>query len=99
LKGGVLVKKSPKKEKPVFVDDGRTIANMDFELYTNYKRPDKKPVEFYRERQKEIFESNLTRSEKWAIIKSLYATLIPFVIIMFAGIALAMILITRYWEM
>lgn len=87
--------KTPKKDD--FVDDGRTIVNMDFESLQTHKDPKRKPVEFYRERKRDLVATDLTSKERWAIIKALYAQMIPVILILFGALALIMFLLTEFW--
>ncbi|GEM_PF-958443 len=86
------------KKKDTFVDDGRTVVPMDFDQYQTSGRVPKKPASFYRERQNDLAKTELTRKERFAMIKAIYGVLIPFAVILFAGIAIAMLIFTRFWE-
>ena len=55
------MKSKEKKQKPVFVDDGRTIADMDCEVITGYKSKEA------RKNHEEIRSLNLTKKERKAI--------------------------------
>ncbi len=85
------------KQKENFVDDGRTVVNMDFEALATYRHPRKKPASFYREKQKEIASLDITPKERWAMIKAVYMFLIPFALVMFGFMALVMFIITHLW--
>jgi hypothetical protein len=83
-------------KKDDFVDDGRTVANMDFDALGNsYNRNRKKTR--YAEKQKEIADLNLTRKEKWAIIKAIYMRLLPFVVIMFFAFFIVTFILLTIW--
>lgn len=90
-----MAKDKNKKVKD-FVDDGRTIANMDFDSMGNYSRRNKKQVN-YKEKRQEISELNITGKERWAIIKALYMKLIPFVVIMFVVFFLVFFILISLW--
>jgi hypothetical protein len=84
------------KKNDDFVDDGRTVANMNFDsLGNSYDRNRKKTR--YAEKQREIANLNLTRKEKWAIIKAIYARLIPFVVIMFFMFFIVTFILLTIW--
>ncbi|MBN2504885.1 MAG: hypothetical protein JXB20_06045 [Bacilli bacterium] len=87
------------KQNDKFVDDGRTIVNMDFEALSTYKHPRKKPVAYYRQRQKELAALDITPKERWAMIKAVYIYLLPFVLVMFGVMALVMFVLTELWKM
>jgi len=86
-----------KNTNETFVDDGRTVVSMDFEKYQTYRHPTKKPVEYYRERQHQLGDLEITRKERWAMIKAIYSFVIPFALALFGVLALAMFLLLKYW--
>lgn len=86
------------QKKADFVDDGRTIVSMDFEAISTYKHPRKKPASYYREKQQEIAGLDITPKERWAMIKAVYAFLIPFAVVMFGAMALIMFLLFKFWD-
>ncbi len=61
------MKKREKAPKPVFVDDGRTIADMDYEHITGYKSKEE------RKKHTEIRSLGLSRKERWAIYRAAFA--------------------------
>ncbi len=87
-----------KKTKETFVDDGRTVVPMDFDRFQTTGRVPKKPASFYRERQNDLAKTELSRKERFAMIKAIYGILIPFAVLLFLGIAIAMLIFTRFWE-
>ena len=89
---------SDKNAKEKFVDDGRTIVSMDFEQYQTFKHPTKKPVQYYRDRQHQLGDLEITRKERWAMIKAIYSFVIPFALALFGVLALAMFLLLKYWN-
>ena len=80
-----MMKEKKKKEKRKFVDDGRTVANMNVEGFHWYKpeRPMQTPLDQSKN------EPKLTRKEIFAIIRAAYATLLPYL----CGLVVVMILI------
>lgn len=81
--------------KKIFVDDGRTIANMDFYKHTAFSTVSKRHNDNFKNTHEPTLD--LTRKERWAIIRAIYMTLIPFVIIMFLIFALLMTIIFAFW--
>ena len=55
------MKRKEKKQKPEFVDDGRTIANMDYENITGYKSKEE------RQKHEELRSLNLSNSVSVAV--------------------------------
>ena len=62
---GARVKNKQKRQKPVFVDDGRTIADMDCEAITGYKSKEE------RKRHEELRSLNLSNSAAIAVYEVL----------------------------
>lgn len=60
-----------KKQKPEFVDDGRTIANMDYENITGYKSAEE------RKKHEELRSLNLSKRERKALYKASMAQFLP----------------------
>jgi len=86
------------KKKSEFVDDGRTVASMDFDTLGGYHRG-KKPNVNYREKSIELSDLNLTGKERWAITKAIYGKLIPFVFIMFATFIAVFFILSLIWKL
>ncbi len=63
--------KKQKKKKPEFVDDGRTIASMDFEEISGYKSAEQ------RERHKQLVEVNMTKKERRALYRGVLGQIMP----------------------
>lgn len=81
------MKNKEKKQKPEFVDDGRTIADMDFEHITGYKSKEQ------RKKHEEIRSLNLTRKERRAIYRGVFRYCLPyFLIFVFVFVALLVIM-------
>ena len=80
-----------KKQKEKFEDDGRVVADMDYEHITGYKS--KK----HRENHRAIRELHLSRKERWAIYKAALASILPtfgiFIMALVASILFLYILI------
>lgn len=71
-------KKKSSKKKPEFIDDGRSIADMNVEGFSWYM-----PKKFQTERQN-LSDLKLTRKEKWAMIIGAFKAIIPVVFVMIA---------------
>ena len=84
-------KKKNKREE--FVDDGHVIANMNIEGMPGYIKDRDK----YRDQKRRVEQMNLTRKEKWSIIIAAYSVVIPFALIIFGVLALAMLLMQYFW--
>lgn len=86
----------PDKEK--FEDDGRTVANMNFEEIGSRQRGKvaKQKID-YKARSKEISDLKMTPKERMAIVKAVYLQLIPFVVIMFGTMAVVILLLMFLW--
>ncbi len=74
-----------KKQKTEFVDDGRTIANMDYECITGYKSKEQ------RKKHEEIRSLNLSKKERRAIYRGVFRYYIPF-FLCFVAIIVALLL-------
>lgn len=83
------MKNKEKKEKPVFVDDGRTIANMDYEHITGYKSKEQ------RKNHEEIRKLNLTKKERRAIYRGVFKYFLPYFLCFLAAFV-AVILIMYF---
>ena len=66
------MKNKEKKQKPVFVDDGRTIADMDFENITGYQSKEQ------RKKHEDIRALNLTKQERRAIYRGVFRYTLPY---------------------
>ena len=67
-------KSKEKKQKPVFVDDGRTIANMDYENITGYKSKEE------RKKHEEIRSLNLTKKERRALYRGVLSQFVTYLL-------------------
>ena len=65
------MKRKEKKQKPEFVDDGRTFANMDYENITGYKSKEE------RQKHEELRSLNLSKKERRALYKASMAQFLP----------------------
>lgn len=77
------MKRKDGKKKEEFIDDGRTIADMDYEHITGYKSKKE------RKKHDEIRSLDLTRQERRAIYKAAFSQYMP----MFACFIVAFILV------
>ena len=66
------MKNKQKRQKPVFVDDGRTIADMDCEAITGYKSKEE------RKRHEELRSLNLSKKERRAIYFGVFKYFMPY---------------------
>ena len=66
------MKRKEKKQKPEFVDDGRTIANMDYENITGYKSKEE------RQKHEELRSLNLSKKERRAIYFGVFKYFMPY---------------------
>ena len=78
------MKNKEKKAKPVFVDDGRTIADMDCEAIAGYKSKEQ------RKKHEELKALNLTKEERKAIYRGTFKFVIPY-LLCFGGIMIALL--------
>ena len=85
------LKKKEKKKKEKFEDDGRVIADMDFEHITGYRS--KK----HRENRQAIKEANLSRKERWAIYKAYLSQCMPIFGIFFLSIVVVLLFLRFVW--
>ena len=83
------VKKEKKKEK--FEDDGRVIADMDFEHITGYRSKKQ------RENRKAIQEAKLSRKERWAIYKGAFMQYMPIFGLFFLSIIFVIFFLYFFW--
>ena len=70
------------KKKKIY-DDGRTIADMNVKGMPGYTSEEGKKA------QKNASDLNLTRKEKWQLIKAAYAKMIPLLLIVLLGFLIA----------
>ena len=85
------MKSKEKKEKPVFVDDGHTIASMDCEVITGYKSDEQ------RKNHEEIRKLNLSKKERRAIYLGVFKYFLPYFLCFVA--AFVTILLVMYFGM
>ena len=79
------MKNKEKKQKPVFVDDGRTIADMDG--LGNYETKEQ------RKKREEIRALHLTKKEERAIYRGVFKHFLPyFLIFIFVFVSLLLIM-------
>jgi len=76
-----------KKEKEKFIDDGRTVADMNVEGFKWYV-PEKVKAE-----QKKIHDLQITKKERRAMIKAALTTVLPVVLLYILGFFLVFVLI------
>lgn len=95
--------KKDKKEKIVYVDDGRTIYDMslvtrpgEVVLPENQNGKDK-PKKEDKNKSNKSSGIELTKSERWALIKAAYATYLPILFIGLLGLAVAVGLFMLIW--
>lgn len=82
---------SSKKKKEKFEDDGRVIANMDFEHITGYKSRK------HRENRQAIKEARLSRKERFAIYKGAFMQYMPVFGLFFASIVFVILFLYFFW--
>ena len=82
---------SSKKKKEKFEDDGRVIANMDFEHITGYKSRK------HRENRQAIKEARLSRKERFAIYKGAFMQYMPIFGLFFASIVFVILFLYFFW--
>lgn len=84
---------SPKKEKKKekFEDDGRVIANMDYEHITGYKSRK------HRENRQALKEARLTLKERMAIYKAAFMQYMPIFGLFFASIIFVILFLYFFW--
>ena len=82
-------KKEKKKEQ--FEDDGRVIANMDYEHITGYKSRK------HRENRQALREARLSRKERWAIYKAAFAQYLPAFGMFFLSLILVILFLYFFW--
>ena len=82
-------KKEKKKEK--FEDDGRVIAEMDYEHITGYKSRK------HRENRQALKEARLSRKERFAIYKAAFAQYRPIFGIFIASIVFMLLFLYFFW--
>lgn len=84
-------KKERKKRKEKFVDDGRVIANMDYEHITGYKSSK------HRENRQALKEAQISRKERWAIYKAAFWNFMPIFFIFMGAFLIMILLLTIFW--
>ncbi len=77
-----MMKKNKKKDKEEFIDDGRTIANMDIEGMPHRKDDPNRKKEY-----------DITKEEKRQLIGASYKAMLPVLLCGLLGMGLAMLLI------
>ena len=84
---------SPKKEKKKekFEDDGRVIANMDYEHITGYKSRK------HRENRQALKEARLTFKERMASYKAAFMQYMPIFGLFFASIIFVILFLYFFW--
>ena len=82
---------SSKKKKEKFEDDGRVIANMDFEHITGYKSRK------HRENRQAIKVARLSRKERFAIYKGAFMQYMPVFGLFFASIVFVILFLYFFW--
>ena len=83
---------SPKKEKKEkFEDDGRVIANMDYEHITGYKSRK------HRENRQALKEARLSRKERFAIYKAAFMQYMPVFGLFFASLIFVIFFLYFFW--
>ena len=84
---------SPKKErkKEKFEDDGRVIANMDYEHITGYKSRK------HRENRQALKEARLSRKERFAIYKAAFMQYMPAFGLFFASLIFVIFFLYFFW--
>ena len=80
-----------KKQKEKFEDDGRVVADMDYEHITGYKS--KK----HRENHRAIRELHLSRKERWAIYKGAFMQWMPIFGLFFASLIFVILFLYFFW--
>lgn len=83
-----------KNKKEKFFDDGHVIANMNIDGIPGYVKDRDK----YKDQKRRVEQMNLTRKEKWSIVIAVYSIVIPFALIIFGLLALAMLLMQYFWS-
>lgn len=81
------MKRKEKKQKPEFVDDGRTIADMDYENITGYKSKEE------RKKHEELRSLNLSKKERRAIYKASMAQFMPAFLCFIAAFTLIFVIL------
>lgn len=82
---------SSKKKKEKFEDDGRVIADMDFEHITGYKSRK------HRENRQAIKEARLSRKERFAIYVGAFKQYMPIFGLFFASIVFVILFLYFFW--
>ncbi len=82
--------KKKKKRKEEFIDDGRTIANMNVEGFKWYVS------DRSAEEKKKLEGLKITRKERWAMLKAAFITIVPVILLYLLGF-LMIISIIMLW--
>ena len=82
---------SVKKKKEKFEDDGRVIAEMDYEHITGYKSRK------HRENHQALREARLERKERWAIYKAAFMHYMPVFGLFFASLLFVIFFLYFFW--
>ena len=80
-----------KKKKEKFVDDGRTIADMDYEHITGYKSKSE------RKKHNEIRSLNLSKQERRAIYKAAFTQYMPMCVCFLLAFGLVIAFLYFVW--
>jgi hypothetical protein len=80
----------PKNKKKKFIDDGRTISNMNVEGFKWYI-PDKE-----KSKNNDIKKMKITLKERFAIIKATYVAIIPIFLFFLLGFAIIFIILALW---
>ena len=82
---------SKKEKKKKFEDDGRVIANMDYEHITGYKSRK------HRENRQALKEARLSRKERFAIYKAAFMQYMPVFGLFFASLVFVILFLYFFW--
>lgn len=80
-----------KKKKDEFIDDGRVIADMDYEHITGYKSKKE------RRKHEELRELQISRKERRAIYKAAFAQFMPVFGIFIASLLFVIFMLYFFW--
>lgn len=83
--------KSSENRKPVSVDDGRTIANMNVEGMPWYRDPEEI------EKHKKASKLRLTLKERFAIVWAAYRAYLPRFLVFFLGYLIVALAMYFFW--
>lgn len=79
------------KKKKEFIDDGRTVANMDFEHITGYKSKEE------HKKHEELRELNLSKKERNAIYKATFWQFMPIFATFIGALCLVILFLYFFW--